>query len=83
MEREFGVLNLLEPDQCFHRLVCDLATGRMPSSGLDFIATMFTGEQTIPKGQKPSHSEKQLLSGQLISYKFWAGFWVFFDTLLG
>ena len=44
VEHELSVLNLLEPDQCFHRLICDLSTGRMPQSPIDFIATMFTGE---------------------------------------
>ena len=44
VERELSVLNLLEPDECFHRLICDLSTGAMPKSPIDFIATMFTGE---------------------------------------
>ena len=44
VERELSVLNLLEPDECFHRLICDLSTGAMPRSPIDFVATMFTGE---------------------------------------
>ena len=44
VERELSVLNLLEPDECFHRLICDLSTGAMPKSPIDFVATMFTGE---------------------------------------
>ena len=45
VEHELSLLNLLEPDQCFHRLLCDLSTGRMPQSPIDFIASMFTGER--------------------------------------
>ena len=44
VEHELSVLNLLEVDDCFHRLICDLSTGAMPKSPIDFIASMFTGE---------------------------------------
>ena len=50
VERELSVLNLLEPDECFHRLICDLSTGAMPKSPIDFVATMFTGEWGLGNG---------------------------------
>ena len=33
-----------EPEQCYQRLICDLATGQMPESDNDIIPTLFRGQ---------------------------------------
>ena len=41
LDLELAVLSQIEPEQCFRRLVCDLATGQMPPSQNDLIASLF------------------------------------------
>ena len=47
LELELAVLSQIEPEQCFRRLVCDLATGRMPPSQNDLIASLFDDAEGI------------------------------------
>ena len=47
LELELAVLSQIEPEQCFRRLVCDLATGRMPPSQNDIIASLFEEAEGI------------------------------------
>lgn len=43
-EAAFAMLVKNEPEQCYQRLICDLATGQMPASDNDIIPTLFRGE---------------------------------------
>lgn len=44
-EAAFALLAQSEPEQCYQRLICDLATGKMPESDNDIIIpTLFRGE---------------------------------------
>ena len=47
LDLELAVLSQIEPEQCFRRLVCDLATGRMPPSQNDLIASLFDDVEGI------------------------------------
>lgn len=47
LDLELAVLSQIEPEQCFRRLVCDLATGRMPPSQNDLIASLFEDAEGI------------------------------------
>ena len=47
LELELAVLSQIEPEQCFRRLVCDLATGQMPPSQNDLIASLFEEAEGI------------------------------------
>jgi len=40
-EATFTLLAQTEPDQCYKRLICDLATGQMPQSDNDIIPILF------------------------------------------
>jgi len=42
-EAAFAMLVKNEPEQCYQRLICDLATGQMPASDNDIIPTLFRG----------------------------------------
>ncbi len=44
---DFGVIAQLEPQQCYRRLICDLATGQMPKSNNDLIMSLFTGQEQV------------------------------------
>ena len=43
LDAEFALLASIEPDQCYRRLICDLATGQMPKSENDIIVSLFEG----------------------------------------
>ena len=47
LELELAVLSQIEPEQCFRRLVCDLATGQMPPSQNDLIVALFDDAEGI------------------------------------
>ena len=38
---EFAAIAQIEPQQCYRRLICDLATGQMPPSDNDVILSLF------------------------------------------
>ena len=38
---EFAAIAQIEPEQCYRRLICDLATGQMPPSDNDIILSLF------------------------------------------
>ena len=38
---EFAAIAQIEPEQCYRRLICDLATGQMPSTDNDVILSLF------------------------------------------
>merc|ERR1712018_1057831 len=46
-EAAFIVLANAEPAQCYHRLICDLATGVMPKSENDVILSLFNKDVSI------------------------------------
>ena len=47
LDLELAVLSQIEPEQCFRRLVCDLATGQMPPSESDNIPSLFDDAEGI------------------------------------
>ena len=47
LDLELAVLSQIEPEQCFRRLVCDLATGQMPPSQNDLIVSLFEDVEDI------------------------------------
>jgi hypothetical protein len=40
-DESFDVIAEIEPEQCYQRLICDLATGQMPKSDNDIILELF------------------------------------------
>ena len=48
MDETFNIISQTEPQQCFHRLICDLATGQMPKSDEDVIMNLFENTEGIP-----------------------------------
>ena len=47
LELEFAAIARIEPDQCFRRLICDLATGKMPESDNDVILNLFENGKNV------------------------------------
>lgn len=43
----FAIAAQLEPAQCYRRLICDLATGKLPKSDNDLILNLFQQEPRI------------------------------------
>jgi hypothetical protein len=44
---EFAAIAQLEPEQCYRRLICDLATGQMPKTDNDVILSLFNQEDSL------------------------------------
>ena len=44
---EFAAIAQIEPEQCYRRLICDLATGQMPPSENDVILSLFDDPATF------------------------------------
>ena len=45
----FNLVGQTEPEQCVHRLICDLATGQMPPSSDDIIMRLFEDTKAVPQ----------------------------------
>lgn len=43
----FETISKIEPEECYQRLICDLATGEMPKSDSDLILTLFDGNESV------------------------------------
>ncbi len=43
----FAIAAQLEPAQCYRRLICELATGKLPRSENDVLLNLFQGETAI------------------------------------
>ena len=48
----FAVIAKVEPEACYRRLICDLATGKMPRSDKDIILSLFDKEETSAASPK-------------------------------
>lgn len=46
-EAPFALIAQVEPEQCYRRLICDLATGQMPKSDNDVILSLFNEDTPI------------------------------------
>lgn len=44
--KTFRYLSEIEPEQCYQRLICDLATGRLPKTENEVILALFKGDAT-------------------------------------
>ena len=49
MDEAFNLVGQSEPEQCVHRLICDLATGQMPPSSDDVIMRLFEDTKAVPQ----------------------------------
>merc|ERR1712029_135636 len=49
MDETFNLVSQSEPEQCVHRLICDLATGQMPPSSNDVIMRLFENTEAVPQ----------------------------------
>ena len=49
MDQTFDLVRQSEPEQCVHRLICDLATGQLPPSAEDVIMQLFEHTENIPQ----------------------------------
>lgn len=45
----FALIAQIEPEQCYRRLICDLATGKMADSDNNVILSLFNDDVTIEK----------------------------------
>merc|ERR1719210_385081 len=48
IDETFNIIRQTEPQQCMHRLICDLATGQMPESSDDVIMKLFENTEAVP-----------------------------------
>merc|ERR1712004_595381 len=48
-DETFNLVGQSEPEQCVHRLICDLATGQMPPSSDDVIMRLFEDTKAVPQ----------------------------------
>ena len=55
----------IEPDQCYRRLICDLATGAIPSANAELMTEYFGANEVAPSSPKFELSVAAKLGKQL------------------